>query len=47
MATRSELELDMPAQYVYANPNVRQNLGQVALQRGPLVYCVEQADTGA
>ncbi|HQZ20789.1 MAG TPA: glycoside hydrolase family 127 protein [Thermoflexales bacterium] len=42
-----ELELNMPAQYVYANPNVRQALGQVALQRGPLMYCVEQADNGA
>jgi len=38
------LELDMPIRFVYANPNVRQMIGRVALQRGPVVYCVEGVD---
>ncbi len=41
------LSLDMPVERVYAHPNVRQNVGSVALQRGPLVYCLEQADQTA
>jgi DUF1680 family protein len=38
------LEMDMPIERVYAHPNVRQDMGLVALQRGPVVYCLEQAD---
>ena len=38
------LELDMPIRFVYANPNVRQMIGRVALQRGPVLYCVEGVD---
>ena len=41
-----ELELDMPVEFVHANPNVPQMLGRVALQRGPIVYCLEGADHG-
>lgn len=41
---RGELNLPMPVERVYANPNVRQDAGLVALQRGPVVYCVEGAD---
>jgi len=41
------LELDMSAHRVYAHPSVRANAGKVALQRGPLVYCLEEADNGA
>jgi len=37
-------EMDMPVERVYAHPNVRQDTGLVALQRGPLIYCLEQAD---
>ena len=44
---RVALSLPMPVERVYANPNVRQDAGLVALQRGPLVYCVEGADVGA
>ena len=29
---------------VFANPKVRMDLGRVTLRRGPLVYCLEQAD---
>jgi DUF1680 family protein len=37
-------EMDMPVERVYAHPEVLQDVGKVALQRGPLVYCVEQVD---
>ncbi len=30
-----------------ANPNVREDMGKVAVSRGPLVYCLEEADNGA
>jgi len=38
------LDLAMPVERVYAHPRVKQNLGHVALQRGPIVYCIEQVD---
>ena len=38
------LDLPMPAERIYAHPSVRMNAGRVALKRGPLVYCVEEAD---
>ncbi len=38
------LELAMPVQRVYAHPEVQDDQGRVALQRGPLVYCFEQVD---
>lgn len=41
-----ELSLDMPIELIQANPLVRENLGKVAIQRGPLVYCLEEADNG-
>ena len=41
---RVTLELAMPVERVYAHPDVRQDVGRVALQRGPLVYCLEQVD---
>ncbi len=40
------LELPMPVERVYANPKVRQDRGRVALQRGPVVYCLEAMDNG-
>ncbi len=39
-----ELVLEMPVERVRAHPAVVQDQGRVALQRGPLVYCVEDAD---
>lgn len=39
-----ELDLPMPVQRIAANPNVKADLGQLALQRGPLVYCFEACD---
>jgi DUF1680 family protein len=38
------LELPMPAQRVYAHPAIAADAGNVAIQRGPLIYCLEQAD---
>jgi hypothetical protein len=38
------LDLPMPVERVYAHPAVVANAGQVALRRGPLVYCLEQVD---
>lgn len=43
---RIVLSLEMPIRRVYSHPGVRHNAGRVALQRGPLVYCLEQADNG-
>ena len=41
---RVEVKLPMPAERVYSHPSVRADVGRVALQRGPVVYCLEQAD---
>lgn len=38
--------LPMPVKVLRANPKVRQNIGKVAVMRGPVVYCLEQADNG-
>jgi uncharacterized protein len=39
-----EYTMDMPIQAVWANPAVRQLEGRVAIQRGPVVYCIEGVD---
>ena len=36
----------MPVERIEANPRVRMDCGKAALQRGPLVYCLEQVDNG-
>ena len=41
-----ELELEMPIERLYADPRVSADSGRVALQRGPIVYCLEQVDNG-
>jgi DUF1680 family protein len=41
---RVELEFAMPVLRLAAHPSVNQLLGHVALQRGPLVYCLEGVD---
>ena len=41
-----ELTLPMPVERVEAHPKVRMDCGRVALQRGPMVYCLEQTDNG-
>ncbi len=38
------LTMQMPARIVEANPLVEESRGQVAVQRGPIVYCAESQD---
>lgn len=39
-----ELKLDMTIRLLAARPEVRADAGRAAIQRGPLVYCLESAD---
>ncbi len=39
-----QLDLDMPVERIESHPAVKPNIGHTALQRGPLVYCIEQCD---
>ncbi|WP_027521958.1 glycoside hydrolase family 127 protein [Bradyrhizobium sp. Ec3.3] len=43
---RVELLLPMKVRRVYGHPQLRHLAGKVAIQRGPLVYCLEEADNG-
>ncbi|GGG25725.1 glycoside hydrolase family 127 protein [Paenibacillus abyssi] len=43
---RIELAMEIPVQLVRSHPDVRENAGKVALQRGPVVYCLEEIDNG-
>ena len=45
--TEVRLELEMEPQFIAVNRNVRYDLGRAAIVRGPLVYCLEEADNGA
>ena len=40
------LTLSMPAVLVRANPLVSADVGKAAVQRGPVVYCLEEPDNG-
>ncbi|WP_026890180.1 glycoside hydrolase family 127 protein [Lacrimispora aerotolerans] len=40
------MELKVPFRYVRSNPRVRHNIGRVSLMKGPVVYCLEEADNG-
>lgn len=42
-----ELALSLDILQVRAHPLVRANAGKAAIQRGPLVYCLESVDNGA
>lgn len=39
-----EVAFPMPIERIVANPAVRENIGHVALQRGPIIYCLEKVD---
>lgn len=39
-----ELTLPMEVRRVVASENIKEDIGKVALQRGPLIYCAEWAD---
>ena len=36
----------MEIQFLASNPLVREDAGRVAVKRGPVVYCMEEADNG-
>ena len=38
------LDMQMPIQRIAANPRVKSDIGRVAIQRGPVVYCLEAMD---
>ena len=38
------LDMDMPVEIVAADPHVKENFGKRVIQRGPLVYCMEEID---
>ncbi len=42
-----ELQFPMPVRRVHAHPSVPFDRGRVALQRGPMVFCMEDADNRA
>ena len=39
-----DLDLEMNPELIEANPLVEETLGQVAVKRGPIVYCLESVD---
>jgi DUF1680 family protein len=39
-----ELVMDMPATLIESNPLVEETKNQVAIKRGPIVYCLESSD---
>lgn len=41
-----ELDFEMPVRRVLAHDNVTADRGRVALERGPIVYCLEATDNG-
>lgn len=42
-----QIYFSMPVERIRSNPQVRENIGKVAIQRGPIVYCLEEEDNGA
>lgn len=40
------LEMDMPVRILEADSKVRENIGKVAIVRGPVAYCLEEVDNG-
>ncbi len=44
--TRVTLTLDMPVQCIEAHPATDDNAGRIALQRGPVLFCLEGKDNG-
>ncbi len=39
-----QLDMPMPIRRIAANPRVQADVGRIALQRGPIVYCLEGTD---
>ncbi|MBB2183936.1 glycoside hydrolase family 127 protein [Lachnospiraceae bacterium MD1] len=40
------MNFPMKVKRIYGNPMLRENIGKVAITRGPIVYCIEEADNG-
>ncbi len=34
----------MPIRRVLGNSNIKENIGKIAIERGPIVYCIESVD---
>jgi Uncharacterized protein conserved in bacteria len=41
-----ELKLPMPVRRIQANPNAKDDQGKLAIERGPIMYCLEGWDQG-
>lgn len=41
------LDIPLEPRVMRANPNVREDIGKVAVVRGPVVYCLEETDNGS
>lgn len=41
-----QIEFPMEVQVIEADSRVRETIGKAAVQRGPIVYCLEEADNG-
>lgn len=39
-------DMELEPRIMRANPRVREDIGKVAIQKGPLVYCLEEVDNG-
>ena len=48
LSDRDSVTVDLPMEvhFVEANPNVQDDSGRYAVQRGPIVYCMEEIDNG-
>ncbi|WP_039764235.1 glycoside hydrolase family 127 protein [Caldicellulosiruptor sp. F32] len=46
--SNDRIEIILPTQLkrAYSNPLVRENIGKVAIVKGPVVFCIEEADNG-
>ncbi len=41
-----EIHFEMEIHEIRANPYIKHNIGKVAIQKGPFVYCLEEVDNG-
>jgi len=41
------IQFEMPVLKIMSHPKVRANVGKVCIQRGPFIYCMEEADNEA
>ncbi len=40
------LRFEMATDFLYADSRIREDIGKVALKRGPIIYCLEEQDNG-